>query len=130
MKIRTSGNVLLRAASALAVGICLLGVAACGDSAADKSQGGGVSSTAPAPAAPAVPAAGPGPVSSAAPVSSVAPAPIATTTVDAPAPPPLPTTVVEAPVPQPVAPAPQPAPQPKPAPPTLNAPGFEPRAGY
>ncbi|WP_196223625.1 hypothetical protein [Nocardia seriolae] len=131
MKFATPGVFAARAAAAVIGGALLLaGATGCGTDKASEGSTGGASST--------VATWGVG-CSTAAPApTSAAPAP----TTEAPAPQPAAT---EPAAPQPAAPepvqsapqpaAPKPAPQtqqqaPKPAPPTLDAPGFEPRAGY
>ncbi|MFF0608165.1 hypothetical protein ACFYUD_05800 [Nocardia tengchongensis] len=131
MKSATPGVFAVRTAAAVIGGALLFaGVTGCGsDKASEGSPTGGavVSSAVKATGAPAPT------TTAAAPAPAEAPAPAPAATEPA-APQPA---VPEAPAPQQVAPqpvAPKPAPQveqpAKPAPPTLDAPGFEPRAGY
>ncbi|WP_196054573.1 hypothetical protein [Nocardia aurantiaca] len=129
MKFRNPGAPTARTAAAAIGGVLLIGaLAACGSDKAADTPATPVSTTVAAVSSSTAPAPAPSP----------APAPAAApeTTTAAPAPKP------EAPAVQPAAPeppaaqpvAPKPAPQTqqpdKPAPPTLDAPGFEPRAGY
>ncbi|MEV0465326.1 hypothetical protein ACFXO9_36010 [Nocardia tengchongensis] len=131
MKSATPGVFAVRTAAAVIGGALLFaGVTGCGsDKASEGSPTGGavVSSAVKATGAPAPT------TTAAAPAPAEAPAPAPAATEPAAPQPAAP----EAPAPQQVAPqpvAPKPAPQveqpAKPAPPTLDAPGFEPRAGY
>ncbi|GAB3208862.1 hypothetical protein [Nocardia tengchongensis] len=131
MKSATPGVFAVRTAAAVIGGALLFaGVTGCGsDKASEGSPTGGavVSSAVKATGTPAPT------TTAAAPAPAEAPAPAPAATEPAAPQPAAP----EAPAPQQVAPqpvAPKPAPQveqpAKPAPPTLDAPGFEPRAGY
>ncbi|MFE2957619.1 hypothetical protein [Nocardia tengchongensis] len=131
MKSATPGVFAVRTAAAVIGGALLFaGATGCGsDKASEGSPTGGavVSSAVKATGAPAPT------TTAAAPAPAEAPAPEPAATEPAAPQPAAP----EAPAPQQVAPqpvAPKPAPQveqpAKPAPPTLDAPGFEPRAGY